>query len=264
MKTYSFVLLLFFVLLGTMGAQRASSKQQNPQLPIPILTPINSMATDTILPLEVDKDFLLGKIDYPQDIRFVQVDSIYTNKETFVLKEVYEAFLQMHEAALKDGVNLLIVSGARNFSYQKGIWERKWANLRHLERQERAAEILKFSAMPTSSRHHWGTDIDLNNLENDYFEKGEGLKIYIWLQKNGPKFGFCQVYTDKAENNRPGFEMEKWHWSYFPLSQGFLTQYNQEVSYEDIKEFSGSDLAPTFKIIENYVNGIADCGKEKH
>ena len=32
----------------------------------------------------------------------------------------------MHAAAKKDGINLQIVSGTRNFEEQKGIWERKW------------------------------------------------------------------------------------------------------------------------------------------
>ena len=44
-------------------------------------------------------------------------------------------------------------------------------------------EIMKYSSMPSTSRHHWGTDIDLNSLENSYFEKGEGKKYSIgWLQ----------------------------------------------------------------------------------
>ncbi|NJK84501.1 MAG: M15 family metallopeptidase [Saprospiraceae bacterium] len=42
--------------------------------------------------------------------------------------------------------------------------------------QERALKILKYSSMPGTSRHHWGTDIDLNSFSNSYFEQGEGKK----------------------------------------------------------------------------------------
>ena len=56
-----------------------------------------------------------------------------------------------------------------------------------------AKTILLYSSMPTTSRHHWGTDMDINSLENSYFASGQGLKEYTWLKKNAAKFGFCQV-----------------------------------------------------------------------
>ncbi|MFM9004881.1 MAG: D-alanyl-D-alanine carboxypeptidase family protein [Flavobacteriales bacterium] len=40
---------------------------------------------------------------------------------------------------------------------------------------------MKFSSMPGTSRHHWGTDIDLNSVEPSYFLSGKGLLIYQWL-----------------------------------------------------------------------------------
>ncbi len=49
--------------------------------------------------------------------------------------------------------------------------------------------------MPQASRHHWGTDVDINSVEPEYFESGQGLKEYTWLQENAWKFGFCQPYT---------------------------------------------------------------------
>ncbi|MBK8672515.1 MAG: D-alanyl-D-alanine carboxypeptidase family protein [Bacteroidetes bacterium] len=30
--------------------------------------------------------------------------------------------------------------------------------------------------MPGSSRHHWGTEVDINALSNAYFSTGEGKK----------------------------------------------------------------------------------------
>ena len=102
--------------------------------------------------------------------------------------------------------------------------------------------------MPSTSRHHWGTDIDLINLNNSYFEKGQGLKEYTWLKNNASKFGFCQVYDDKKLTNRTGYELEKWHWSYLPTAKLFLKQYKEKITYKDINNFIGSSYASNKKI----------------
>ena len=121
---------------------------------------------------------------------------------------------------------------------------------------EKAKDILTYSSMPGTSRHHWGTDIDLNSLENSYFESGEGLKVYDFLERCGSELGFSQVYTDKI-NGRTGYEEEKWHWSFMPVSSVMLEEYNHLINNEDISGFDGSSSADSIKIISNYVNGIA-------
>lgn len=218
-------------------------------------TPKDTIKTDS----QAYKNYLVGKIDYTQDLRFVLVDHQYSNKEIYLRKETYAAFLKMHRAAKEDGVNLYIVSGGRNFDYQKGIWERKWKNLKNLTPLEKAKNILAYSSMPMTSRHHWGTDMDLNHLTNSYFDSGEGLAIYTWLREHASQYGFCQVYTDKTISGRTGYEMEKWHWSYMPLADQMLKDYNRVVKPEDIKGFTGSELATEIGMIENYVNGITHC-----
>ena len=126
---------------------------------------------------------------------------------------------------------------------------------------ENAKKILLYSSMPSTSRHHWGTDIDINSLEPSYFEYGRGKIEYDWLVKNGAKFGFCQTYSDFDKNDRSsGYQEESWHWTYMPKSKKFLAEYNKTVGYEDINGFLGSELAEQLGMIENYVNGISsDC-----
>ncbi|MFM7596166.1 MAG: M15 family metallopeptidase [Flavobacteriales bacterium] len=200
---------------------------------------------------------LMGKVNPSTDTSFTRVNDAYCNKPTYLRKEAYAAFLKMREAAQKDGLTLLIVSGTRNFQDQKVIWERKWDNLSATiaDSTQRALEILKFSSMPGTSRHHWGTDMDFNALEDAYFTSGVGLKIYQWLSTHAHEYGFCQVYSDKA-NGRTGYNMEKWHWSYMPLSSSFLTQYINQVSYADFGGFKGSGVAKGIDMIQNYVQGI--------
>ena len=221
----------------------------------------------------VDKNYLLGKFDPAQENDFVEIDPKYTRKPNqYLRKETYEAFIKMHEAASQAGIQLLIVSATRNFDYQRSIWERKWSGQTPVEGKdlsqaisdpvERAKIILKFSAMPGTSRHHWGTDIDLNALENDYFETEPGKRTYTWLKENTSAYGFCQTYTPKNSSRPSGYEEEKWHWSYIPLAKSFLNQYVQKMNYEDLKGFEGWETARELRVIENYVLSInKDCTK---
>ncbi|MBX2946473.1 MAG: M15 family metallopeptidase [Cyclobacteriaceae bacterium] len=209
---------------------------------------------------DVDKNYLLGKFNPDQDARFVRLDDQHTGgsaKGAYLRKETYEAFIRMAEAAKEDGVKLTIISATRNYFQQKAIWERKWMAEASIKNEaDRAKKILLFSSMPGTSRHHWGTDMDLNDLNNEYFDSGEGLKIYEWLKAHAHEYGFCQPYTSKV-NGRTGYEEERWHWSYTPLSIPFLEAYKSTIKLSDIKDFLGSDTAPKLDVIVNYVDGVA-------
>lgn len=210
----------------------------------------------------INKELLLGKLDYSNENGFVKVDPEYCSKTTFLNKEAYRAFLEMYRKAKKDGIELRIVSGARNFEHQKAIWERKWKTYNDLDPQCRAQKILEYSSMPSTSRHHWGTDIDLNSLKNSYFAEGTGKTEYEWLVKNAPRFGFYQVYTSK-DAGRTGYAEEKWHWSYLPLAGPYLEAYNKTITYVDISGFDGCQLAEANQIFKGYVNGVAPDYREK-
>jgi len=208
---------------------------------------------------KIEKNILLGKFDYKKDSNFSIVSSKYSSKTIYLRKEVLQKFDQMYAAALKDGIKLVIISGTRSFNHQKYIWDRKWAkNILKMDSISTVKEIMKYSSMPSTSRHHWGTDIDLNSLENSYFEKGEGKKIFDWLVANAFKYGFHMTYDNQEETKRTGYKMEKWHWSYMPISEQFLIQFNEYINCENISSFKGSKFAchPKVDVIKNFVNGI--------
>lgn len=207
--------------------------------------------------LPTNKKFIVGKFNYKIDSNFIKVSPIHANKVVYLNKSTYKAFRRMYNDAQKVGIRLIIFSGTRSFYEQKRIWERKWNTYSGLDSMERVQKVLQYSAMPMTSRHHWGTDIDLNSLENIYFEKGKGKILYNWLLSNAYKYGFYQVYTTQ-KNGRTGYNEEKWHWSYLPLASKYLDFYNEHISYEDITGFKGSTLAKKVKIIEEYVNGISE------
>lgn len=213
---------------------------------------------------KITKSFLLGETNLASNSMYVKLENQYhTKSKMFLEKETAISFKKMKSAAKKDGINLIIVSGARNYYSQKSIWERKFKNnqSKGLNPLENARKILRYSSMPSTSRHHWGTDIDINSLEPSYFESGRGKREYDWLVNNADRFGFCQVYTDFNNMDRnSGYQNEAWHWSYTPKANIFLKEYNKRINYSDINGFMGSELAKDLSMISDYVNGISsDC-----
>ena len=232
---------------------------------------VSNNTTTMAKKIEVDPtvsiERLMGKVNEKSSGDLVRVDKSLTTKERlYVHIDTYDAFKKMHAAAKEAGVHFKIVSGFRSFKDQKSIWEAKWNGARKVEGKdlsktilspkERALKILEYSSMPGTSRHHWGTDIDLNNLENSYFESGRGLKEYEWLVANAMKFGFCQTYTSKINSDRTGYEEEKWHWSYLPIAKHWTEQYDLRIDDSEISGFDGAESAVDIQIKEKYILGI--------
>ena len=225
-------------------------------------------------PIDAAKiDYIMGQFEPNQHDDFVLIPSRYASREGMYLrKEAFEDYLKMYEHAASEGINFTIRSATRNFEYQRGIWERKWTGETILsdgtaasdleDFVSRAKKILLYSSMPSTSRHHWGTDIDLNSFDNAYFESGQGLQEYNWLLEHAGTYGFCQPYTDKS-GGRTGYEEEKWHWTYMPLSKD-LTEYAAGYMTDDmITGFLGSEVAPEIEVVKNYVLGInGSCSHE--
>ncbi len=213
-------------------------------------------------------DYITGKFS-PEDHKdFILIPEQFTDRPgMYMRRDAYESFKKMHRAAAHDGITLTIRSAARNFEYQKGIWEKKWTGKRKLSDGTNAAKdinddiarslkILEYSSMPGSSRHHWGTDIDLNSFDNEWFEFGEGLKMYQWMEKHAKEYGYCQVYCKKGEHRTGGYNEEKWHYSFMPESEGILAFANDNVQLKDIAGFLGDHTAEKVDIINTYIMGI--------
>lgn len=149
-----------------------------------------------------------------------------------------EAFLQfnmMRIAAKEAGFTIHVVSSYRSYTHQNGIWERKYKNYRSqgLSHEKTIAKIIEYSTIPGTSRHHWGTDLDIidstkgipsNPLSETHFNEGGRMhKFKIWLDENSENFGFYLVYTNRE--GRKGFAYEPWHFSYKPLACRMLKEY---------------------------------------
>ena len=179
--------------------------------------------------------------------------------------QAHEAFLLMQKEALKVGIEIKVVSSYRSYEHQKRIWTRKYTRFiaEGLKPEQAIRKIIEYSTIPGTSRHHWGTDIDIIDgsiaapkdvLNAKHFEgKGVYVKLKNWLDVNADEFGFCLVYTN--DENRKGFKYEPWHYSFKPISKKMLVQY-QKISIQALlkkDKLKGSTYF-TDAFITQYIN----------
>ncbi|MAU26176.1 MAG: D-alanyl-D-alanine carboxypeptidase [Muricauda sp.] len=190
-------------------------------------------------------------------------------------KEAHDAFVKMRAAAEKDGFAIQMVSSFRDFYRQQSIWERKYIRYTEddgMQPMEAIEKIIQYSTIPGTSRHHWGTDIDIIDgnaqtngdvLVPEKFEKGgpfEGFKL--WLDENAEKFDFHLVYTN--DPRRKGFKYEPWHYSYAPLAIPMLTAYRKlnVVKLLSKEDFLGCDHFTT-GFLKTYIqDNILDINQD--
>ena len=149
--------------------------------------------------------------------------------------KVYKAFIAMAEAAAEEGIVIEIVSGYRSFERQEQIWNRKFREYTEegLTGPEAVSKIVEYSTIPGTSRHHWGTEIDIidsstdlpeNVLSESHFrEGGPFFRLKRWMDEHSERFGFYLVYPDSP--GRKGFHFEPWHYSFGEISKPMLKSF---------------------------------------
>jgi LAS superfamily LD-carboxypeptidase LdcB len=219
-------------------------------------------------------DYLMGHFEPAKDTSFVKIKKIHADREGLYLRqEVYESFMKMYDAAKKVDIHLQIRSATRNFEYQKRLWEAKWNGKTLLDGKinaakeladpaARARKILEFSSMPGTSRHHWGTDFDLNSFNNSWFESGKGKILFDWLTTHASDYGFYRPYTAIDKNRPSGYKEEKWHWSYVPVAKKLTTFAAANFENSFIKGFDGAETAEQIDILKHYILGVNSNCKE--
>lgn len=150
------------------------------------------------------------------------------------------AFLAMQQAALAAGFDLQPASTFRDFDRQQAIWNGKFCGQRPvldkdsrpiditpLSAAERCEAILRWSALPGASRHHWGSDLDVydpsllpagQKLQLEPWEYEHGGYFYPlnqWMTAHMAEFGFYRPFTEEGD----GVAVEPWHLSYRPLAR---------------------------------------------
>ena len=137
---------------------------------------------------------------------FMLINKSYPLPSTYdpggLTDEFTEAFDEMQADALKDGIELFIVSGYRSFDYQYSLYE-KYVSIDGVELTD------TYSARPGHSEHQSGYAADINSADESF----EGTPEAIWLDENCYKYGFIVRYP-KGKEEYTGYEYEPWHLRY--------------------------------------------------
>lgn len=214
------------------------------------------------------RTYLLGRFRPDTTRDFVRLPQrLAGDNAAYLRTEAAEALERMAQAAREDGISLRVVSATRSFDRQRAIWNGKFTGSRRCmgrnlardypDTTERCLAILRYSSAPGTSRHHWGTDVDLNSTDPAYWRTGKGVAALNWLANNAFSYGFVMAYPPDRDH---GYRYEPWHWSYQPLARPLLRHYYQRlISGENLEGFLGAEAVRRLPWMEWYVNGVNEA-----
>jgi LAS superfamily LD-carboxypeptidase LdcB len=185
--------------------------------------------------------------------------------------QAHDAFLHLQADASEAGIDLQIASGFRSFERQLSIWNRKLSgelavlgdhgnvlDVRTLTERERVFAVLRWSALPGASRHHWGTDMDVYDAA---VMLPEGYRLQLTEQEAHDYFHHLHHWLDeRVANNtahdffRPyaqdhgGIAPELWHLSYAPVANIFQKAFSIDELADILRT---TDIALKNVILEN-------------
>lgn len=184
----------------------------------------------------------------------------------------HNAFNHLMLAAAEEGIKLRIISAYRSFERQQNIWDLK-ANgartvyddngqpllLNTLDPWQQVQAILRWTALPGGSRHHWGTDIDVYDgaaIQSGYvlqLTAEESYSVFSdlhnWLDKRimaNDAFGFYRPYTKNVSGS---IGVEPWHLSYAPEAHLIAKAFNRQGLHDFI---ATTDIALKKTILSHF------------
>ena len=170
-----------------------------------------------------------------------------------VHRDICKPLLALRRDAKKEGFDLCVASGYRSYQRQEVIWNNKTSgktpvldnqgeeiDAKTLSSTQLVYAICRWSAIPGTSRHHWGTDVDVydkNALPSpDYKvrlspmeveDKGIFAPFHEWLDArigNDTAYGFTRPYR----KDTGGIYPERWHLSF----QEVAARYQQDYTFD--------------------------------
>lgn len=187
-------------------------------------------------------------------------------------RNVVAPFRALRRDAADAGFDVVVLSGFRDFQRQLSIWNRKVAgelavldsrgvplDISRLSERELAFAILRWSALPGASRHHWGTELDVYDaaarpegyqvelIPEEVESGGMFAPLHEWLDQriaSGASHGFFRPY----DRDRGGVAPERWHLSHAPVA----ARYEESLSADKLRAIvSRADMALKDTVLEH-------------
>ena len=166
-------------------------------------------------------------------------------------RDVHQPWQAICAAAQLAGFELSVASGYRSFARQQRIWNRKLSGQTPVYNSQgqvvdvlafaplaRLHLVLRWSAIPGASRHHWGSDMDIYDqsavaddyvlqlVPEEYQGNGPFAPMMQWLREylgDRPELGFFFPYQD----DHGGVAPEPWHLSFAPVAAHYQSLWCQ-------------------------------------
>ena len=161
-------------------------------------------ADDKSLFFLIDKKHTASSSYAPKDLVSLEKNSLFDlNKAGMKIRpEAYSALNEMAQAALNEGIRLLVSSAYRSYSYQENLFN-YWVSVDGLEEAERE------SSRPGTSQHQLGTAVDFGSISDDFDKTQMGQ----WIYKNAADYGWSLSFPKDYEDVT-GYRWECWHFRY--------------------------------------------------
>lgn len=171
----------------------------------------------------VNKYYKLSEDYTPDDL--VTISNNYswgTDQKT--RKVVYDAFLNMFNAALEEQIYLMVNSSYRDYESQNTVYN----NYKNLKGEKYADSI---AARPGHSEHSTGLCLDIFSKTNTNKNTFKDTTDYTWLKENAHKYGFILRYPENKESIT-GYSFESWHYRYVGIEVATFI-YENDLTFDE-------------------------------
>ncbi len=141
----------------------------------------------------------------PEDLVTMK-NKYYYGEAQVVKEEVYDAFIDMWNAANEEGIYLIVNSSYRSFDIQNELYTEYKDNYGTKEADSVASR-------PGYSEHQTGLSVDIFSKDNTSTKTFKDSNAYNWLVNHSYEYGFILRYPQDKENIT-GYEFEPWHYRY--------------------------------------------------
>ena len=153
----------------------------------------------------------------------VNMDKKYTvndGKQYLLSAVAYEKYVQMSDAAKKEGLSMRAVSAYRTEDYQRNLYNKYVITSGKVNADN-------FSARPRFSEHQTGLAVDINSTKGIF----EYTSEFKWLQKHAYEYGYILRYP-KGKEWITGYSYEPWHYRYVGTDVAKII-YEEGITYEE-------------------------------
>ncbi len=183
-----------------------------------------------------NKYYYLSEDYVPNNL--VVLDEKYSSAGAKLVKEAYDAFVEMHDAALKDDY-YIVANGDnayRSYQHQQKTYD-FYKSIYGVEGADTC------SARAGYSEHQTGLTIDTAANKTDGTEFLTYEEEYRWLRENSWKYGFIFRYQEDKEFYT-GYQCEQWHYRYVGKDVAEYIHDN-DITFDEYYQFFVADNSIT-------------------